>query len=231
MKNKEQKFPKKKTMAMIFKILLIVVLVAALLFGALNLIVCLSAKTRMRSIKDSLNDKGYDCIIVLGCGVWGDTPSPLLSDRLDAAVRLYKAGVSQKLLMSGDHGRTDYDEVSVMRKYAMEKGVPSEDIFMDHAGFSTYETMYRAKHVFGVESAVVVTQKYHLYRALYEARAFDIEADGTIAEGHVYASQLLWDIRESFARVKDFFWCIIKPAPTYGGEKIDIHGNGEVTLD
>ena len=222
---------KKKTMGLILKILLILVLAAALILGVVNMVVCLSSRSRMRSIADSLEPKGYDCIIVLGCGVWGDTPTPLLSDRLDAAIKLYEAGVAPKLLMSGDHGKTDYDEVSVMRKYALERGVPSEDIFMDHAGFSTYETMYRAKHIFGVEKAVVVTQKYHLYRALYEARAFGIDADGTIAEGHIYASQTLWEIRESLARVKDFFWCILKPRPTYGGEKIDIHGNGEATLD
>ncbi len=194
-----------------------------------NLAVCLSTKGRMRTVTDSLDDKGYDCIIVLGCGVWGDTPTMLLSDRLDAAIELYKAGVAPKLLMSGDHGRRDYDEVNVMRQYALDSGVPSEDIFMDHAGFSTYETMYRAKDIFGITKAVVVTQEYHLYRALYDASAFDIETVGAVATGHIFAGQTRWEIREALARVKDLIWCILKPEPTYRGDKIDIRGNGIVT--
>ena len=120
------------------KFLVAAVLAAIILVIVINMAVCLPVKDSIRSLEASLNDKGYDCIIVLGCGVWGETPTPLLSDRLDTAVALYKAGVAPKLLMSGDHGRTNYNEVSVMRSYAMEHGVPSEDIFMDHAGFSTY---------------------------------------------------------------------------------------------
>ncbi len=197
----------------------------------LNLVVCLSSRNRMRSIEDSLNSNDYQCIIVLGCGVWGSTPTPLLSDRLDAAIALYKAGVAPKILMSGDHGQSNYDEVNVMRNYALEHGIPSEDIFLDHAGFSTYETMYRANAVFGISKAVVVTQKYHLYRALYDAKALGIQADGTIAVGHRFMSQLIWDVRECAGRCKDFIWCLLKPLPTYLGEVIDITGNGEVTLD
>lgn len=227
-----KKTRRKKTVLQKILLAFVILLSATVvLFLVLNLIVCLSTKSRMKSRADSLAGKDYDCVIVLGCGVWGDTPSPLLSDRLDAAVELYKAGVAPKLLMSGDHGRDGYDEVSVMRRYAMERGVPSEDIFMDHAGFSSYETMWRASHVFGVRKAVVVTQKYHLFRSLYDARAFGIEADGTIATGHTFASLPMWEARECLARVKDFFWCIFKPGATYGGDPIDIHSNGEVTLD
>ena len=116
-----------------------VILVLALPVAGLNLIVCLDSRSRMFSVEDSVNKNGYDCIIVLGCGVWGDRPTPLLSDRLDAALALYENGAAPKLLMSGDHGQKDYDEVSVMRQYALDRGVPSEDIFMDHAGFSTYD--------------------------------------------------------------------------------------------
>ncbi len=208
-----------------------VILVIALLVAGLNLIVCLSAQGSMHSAEDSLNGNGYDCIIVLGCGVWGKQPTPLLSDRLDAAIRLYQNGAAPKLLMSGDHGQKDYDEVSVMRQYALDRGVPSEDIFLDHAGFSTYETMYRAQDIFGVKKAVVVTQKYHLYRALYDAKAFGIQADGVIATGHVFAAQPMWNAREALARGKDFVWCVFKPEPTFRGEKIDIGGSGEATLD
>ncbi|MBR2783022.1 MAG: YdcF family protein [Firmicutes bacterium] len=204
---------------------------AAVLVAVLNLIVCLSVRSRIHSVEDCPTEPDCDCVIVLGCGVWGDSPSPLLQDRLDAAVALYRAGAAPKLLLSGDHGQQDYDEVSVMRRYVLEKGVASPDVFLDHAGFSTYETMYRARDVFGVEKAIVVTQKYHLYRALYDASAFGIEARGAVATGHVFASQLLWDIREAFARAKDLCWCLMKPAPTFRGEKIDIRGSGEVTLD
>lgn len=228
----EQKPAKKRPVLLkILLSLLILIGLGVLLAVILNLIVCLSTKDRMRSVEDSLDRRGYDCILVLGCGVWGDTPSPLLTDRLDAAIELYRAGTAPKLLMSGDHGQEGYDEVSVMRRYALERGVPSEDIFMDHAGFSSYETMWRASHVFGVRRALVVTQKYHLFRALYDARAFGIEADGVIATGHTFASLPMWEARECLARMKDFFWCIFKPSATYGGDPIDIHGNGEVTLD
>ncbi len=215
----------------LFRYILILILATMIVTVTINLIVCLSMKSNVCSLEQSLDDKAYDCIIVLGCGVWGETPTPLLSDRLDAAVALYKSGIATKILMSGDHGRTNYNEVSVMRKYAMDRGVPSEDIFMDHAGFSTYETMYRAADVFGVNRAVIVTQKYHLYRALYDASLLGIEAKGTAATGHVYASQILLDIREAAARMKDFVWCAFKPEPTFRGEKIDIHSSGEVTLD
>ena len=218
----------KKFFKFIF-VLIVLVVIFTLLF---NVFVWYTVKDRARTLDESLNNKDYDCIIVLGCGVWGDEPTPLLSDRIDAAIALYKAGVAPKILMSGDHGRDGYDEVSVMRNYAIERGVPSEDIFMDHAGFSTYETMYRASDIFGISHAVVVTQKYHLFRSLYDARAFGIDADGTEAVGHTFpkTNLLMWEGREVLARVKDVIWCIVKPDPTFKGDKIDITGNGEVTL-
>ena len=237
MRNKEPKQKKsiRKIIKALFKFALVCAVIVAVLTLGLNLIVCLSSGPRMMSIENNIaynasEGRDYDCIIVLGCGVRNGEPTPLLSDRLDAAIALYQAGVAPKVLMSGDHGQSDYDEVSAMRQYAMERGVPSEDIFMDHAGFSTYETMYRAKNIFGVENAVVVTQKYHLYRALYDARSLGIETTGTIAVGHVFASQPMWTAREILARVKDFVWCIVKPLPTFMGDTIDITGNGEVTL-
>lgn len=210
--------------------LAVIIVLGLISYISTNLIVCLGSKGRMRSVEESNDGNTYECIIVLGCGVWGDDPTPLLSDRLDAAVELYKEGAAPKILMSGDHGRDGYDEVNVMRQYAIDRGVPSEDIFMDHAGFSTYETMYRAKEIFGVDSAVVVTQEYHLFRALYDAKHMGIEAVGTEATGHEFAAMPKWEFRETLARPKDIIWCIVKPEPTYLGEKIDISGNGEVTL-
>ena len=118
-----------------------------------------------------------------------------------------------------------------MKNYAISKGVPSEDIFMDHAGFSTYESMYRAKAIFGCERVIVVTQEYHLYRALYNAHAMGMQACGISSSLRSYARQPYFDLREAAARVKDTLWCIAKPAPTYLGETVSIMGNGDVTND
>ena len=173
----------------------------------------------------------FDCILVLGAGVKENSPSDILCDRLDVAIDLYKRGIAPKLLMSGDHGRVDYDEVNVMKDYAVEKGVPSEDIFMDHAGFSTYESMYRAREIFGAQRVVVVSQKYHLYRALYIGRSFGMDVCGASADLRDYKGELVFEAREIGARFKDFFYCIFKPEPTYLGEPIALSGSGDVTND
>lgn len=173
---------------------------------------------------------GYDCIIILGCGVKDDgRPSDMLYDRIITGVELYKKGIAPRILMSGDHGRTDYDEVGTMKKYAVDMGVPEDAVFCDHAGFSTYESMVRANKVFGIENAVVVTQSYHLYRALFDAESFGIDAYGVSADVRRYLGQTNRNIREIIARNKDFLFCVFKPDPKYLGEKIDIAGSGSVT--
>ncbi len=173
---------------------------------------------------------GYDCIIILGCGVKDDgRPSDMLYDRIITGVELYKKGIAPRILMSGDHGRTDYDEVGTMKKYAVDMGVPEDAVFCDHAGFSTYESMVRANKVFGIENAVVVTQSYHLYRALFDAESFGIDAYGVSADVRRYLGQTNRNIREIIARNKDFLFCVFKPDPKYLGEKIDITGSGSVT--
>ncbi len=174
---------------------------------------------------------GYDCILVLGCGVWGNTPSHMLEDRLLQGIELYENGASGKMLMSGDHGREEYDEVNVMKDFAADRGVDTDDIFMDHAGFSTYESMYRAKEIFKAEKVLIVTQDYHLYRAIYDARALGIDAYGIASNPREYAGQIYRDIREILAKNKDFVYCIIKPEPTYMGDEIPVQGNGNVTND
>ena len=177
-------------------------------------------------------ERKYDCIIILGAGVRKDgSPSSMLKDRLDKGIELYNEGVAPKIIMSGDHGQRRYDEVNAMKKYAIEQGVPSEDIFMDHAGFSTYESIYRERDVFVVKKAIIVTQKYHMYRSLYIADKLGLEADGVIAEDIKYSGQSAREVREILARTKDFFKCIIKPKPTYLGKTIDITGNGDITND
>ena len=172
-----------------------------------------------------------DCIIVLGCQVKADgSLSKMLRDRLITGVELYKRGAAPKLLMSGDHGRENYDEVAAMKSYAIENGIPSEDVFMDHAGFSTYETVWRAKEIFGADKVIIVTQEYHLYRALYIADKLGVEACGVAADLNTYGGQYIRDFHEILARNKDFAMCIFSPEAT-GGEAIPISGNGDMTND
>lgn len=175
-----------------------------------------------------------DCVLVLGAGVWeNDRPSPVLRDRLLSGIALYENDAAPRLLMSGDHGRKQYDEVNTMKAFAMERGVPSEDIFMDHAGFSTYESMYRARDIFQAQRVVIVTQQYHLYRAVYIARALGLDAYG-VAVSDIYtapAYRTARNLREMLARVKDFCYCAVKPMPTYLGDAIPVSGNGDSTND
>ncbi len=173
-----------------------------------------------------------DCIIVLGCGVGEDgSLSGMLQDRLTRGLELYTAGASEKLLMSGDHGRVDYNEVGAMKQYTVDNGVPSEDVFMDHAGFSTYETMYRARDIFKAQKVIIVTQEYHLYRAVYVARQLGLEAYGVSSDLHSYAGQSYRDAREVLARAKDFAYTLFMPKPTYLGEAIPVNGDGNLTND
>lgn len=176
-----------------------------------------------------LKEMNPDCILVLGAAVKGDVPSKILKDRLDVAIALYEAGVAPKLLLSGDNGQVNYNEVKVMAKYVLDAGVPDEDIFLDHAGFSTYESMYRARDVFTVKTAVVVTQKYHLYRALQIGKALGLDVKGVASDQKSYAGQIYRDIREIAARIKDVFQTIIQPEPTYLGTEIPIDGDGGQT--
>ena len=190
------------------------------------------ADSRIITAEQCMQLEDIDCIIVLGCQVKEDgTLSHMLRDRLSRGVELYQMGAAPKLLMSGDHGRKAYNEVGAMKQYAIDNGVPSEDVFMDHAGFSTYETVYRAKEVFQARRVIIVTQQYHLYRALYIADSLGLEAYGVSADHRTYAGQTMRDIREVLARVKDFAMCIFEPKPTYLGEEIPITGNGDLTND
>lgn len=196
----------------------------------INLYVIQDTKNQLVTI-ESVGDFDPDCVLVLGAGVWeGSVPSPILKDRLDKAIEISQRHIETTLLMSGDHGQVDYDEVNVMKDYAMSAGLNSSDIFMDHAGFSTYESLYRAKSIFNVKKVIIVSQKSHLYRALYIAKALGIEAIGIPAKEIRYGGDFLREIRESLARAKDVVTAFLQPKAT-PGERIDIKGNGDLTND
>lgn len=204
------------------------VLVAAAVFVP-DIIVVGSAKNRIITADEAAELENTDCVLILGAGVRNGSPTPMLRDRLITGISLYKSGAAPKIIMSGDHGREDYDEVNVMKSYAVENGVPDGDVFMDHAGFSTYDSVYRAKAVFEADSIIIVTQKYHLYRALYIAERLGVNAVGVSADLDDYSGQLKRDLREIAARDKDFFSCLFKPEPKYLGEKIPVSGDGNIT--
>lgn len=178
----------------------------------------------------ALKDLDADCIMVLGAGIRDDeTPTPMLKDRLDTGILLYELGVAPKLLLTGDNGQVDHNEIHVMLNYVKRAGVPEEDIFCDHAGFSTYDSMYRAQSIFGVSSAIVVTQTYHEYRALYLGEKLGLEVKGVSSDQMKYSGQAVREVREVLARVKDFFKVITRPESELGGEAIPINGSGLVT--
>lgn len=183
----------------------------------------------------SLEEAGLldaDCILILGCRVHEDgSPSLMLSDRLEKGIALYENGASARLLMSGDHGRLEYDEVNTMKQFAVEQGVPSEAVFMDHAGFSTYDSVYRARDIFKAEKVIIVSQEYHLPRALYIAERLGLDAYGVPAEDIRYRGASYRNLREAIARGKDFLLAWVQPAPKYLGEAIPVSGNGNATND
>ena len=217
------------------KILIIIILILCALIGimmlSINFYVVNKTKSKIVTEKQAKELENVDCILVLGAGIWGDKPSPMLEDRLLQGITLYNNQTSSKIIMSGDHGKEEYDEVNVMKDFAIEKGVKSEDIFMDHAGFSTYDSVYRAKEIFKAQKIIIVTQKYHLHRALYVAEKLGIEAYGVASDPRDYRGQVVRELREVLARDKDFFKCIIKPEPTYLGDTIPVSGNGDATND
>lgn len=210
-------------------VLLGCVLAVAAVFGVTNAVVVLGTRGSIVSA-DAAATYQADAIVVLGASVYADgTPSGILKDRLDDGIALYFAGAAPKIIMSGDNGTASYNEVKVMKDYAISQGVPSEDVFCDHAGFSTYESMYRAKYVFGAERIVVATQTYHLYRALYAAQGLGMEAVGVASDYRTYANQLHYDLREIPARTKDFFQTLVKAESTYVGDPISLNQSGDVT--
>lgn len=194
----------------------------------INLYIINSTKKQIMEL-ENITDKKYDAILVLGCKVNGNSPSLMLGKRLDMAEEVYQQ-LNIKLLLSGDHGQNNYDEVNVMRDYLLNSSIREDDIFLDHAGFSTYDSIYRAKYIFGIQKMIIITQEYHMYRALYLANSLGIEAVGIKADDIFQKGIMLKnEVREIISRDKSFVYSIIKPQSKYLGDKISITGSGKIT--
>jgi Uncharacterized membrane protein len=184
-------------------------------------------------IYDAADVPEADAVLILGAYVLPDgTLSDMLRDRVTVGYDLYEQDKAPKILVSGDHGRKDYDEVNSMKGYLKAKGVTGQDVFMDHAGFSTYESMYRARDIFQAKKVIIVTQHYHLLRAVYIARELGLEAYGVASDLHDYGPAMTgYEVRELAARNKDFWQSVFKPQPTFLGEAIPVFGDGSATDD
>ena len=161
------------------------------------------------------------CALILGCSVHPDgSPSLMLKDRLDCGILLYKTGVVDRLLLSGDAGQVEYNEVGAMHSYCLSQGVPEEALLLDQAGFSTYESVYRAQSVIQVERMVIVTQKYHIFRALQIAEGLGIDSLGVCSDQSNYDYAVQRELREVLARTKDLFQTALKLPPAYAGDVV-----------
>ena len=192
---------------LVFYIIAAILVVLLALVAVVNrAVVWEASRSEIYDCNKEINiDKKYDCILVLGAGVRPDgTPSHMLEDRLRGAVALYEAGVSDVLLLSGDNSGDDYDEVSAMVKYCLEHGVPESAIVRDDIGFSTSESVYNTVRTLGYRDIIVVTQEYHLYRAMYMIKRMGADADGFATDYRAYSMQIKRDVREYVARCKDF---------------------------
>lgn len=171
-----------------------------------------------------------DAIIVLGASVKPDgSPSAILKDRLDTAIDLYNRGVAPKLIMSGDNSDSHYNEVMNMCDYAVEQGVNRDDIFCDHAGINTYDSMYRARYVFQANRLVVVTNEYHLYRSMFLSKSFGMDARGVASDKGTYTDMAYYEQREFMARVKDFYGALTNVEPSTYSDTVSLEGSGTVT--
>lgn len=208
------------------KIIVIILIMIVIILLGINWLVV--GTTKRQIVGSDYKFSEIDCVLVLGAGIRGDRPSSMLKDRLDVAIELYNKGI-KKILVSGDHQGDDYDEVNVMKNYLLENDIPSEDIFIDHYGVSTYDSIYRLRPIFSVNKVIIVSQEYHLYRSLYIANMLEYEAYGVAADNHRYVGQKVRDVREFLARIKDMIKSLFKPSSEYLGEVYHIEGNGDNT--
>lgn len=202
---------KKKTKVILITIMTIIVLSPLLI----NLYVILNTTSNIITKEAYQQLKDVDYILVLGASVRRERPSPMLEDRLKKAIELYNINTQNKILVTGDHTKEDYDEVTIMKNYLLENNIPEEKIIMDPAGVSTYDSIFRVQKQLKAKKIIIVSQKYHLYRALYIANSLSIEAYGVPADDIKYKGATYREVREILARNKDFIKSIIKPTSYY----------------
>ncbi len=219
----------------VIKNLLSIILVFILVIVAINLYTVLLSSPYIYTMDEIEKIDNHTVTMALGAKVYSNgNLSYVLRDRVDYAIELYKSGKAKKIIFSGDHGTKEYDEVNAMFEYAQSKGIDKADIFLDHAGFSTYDSMYRAKEVFLCEDIIIITQSFHIYRSVYIARRIGLNAIGIKSNQHNYylSTDIKNNMRECLARVKDFIYVeITRPKPKYLGSTIPIIGDGFLTHD
>jgi len=225
---------KKKGKLINMLIISFMILVTIVVMSSLLVINVVKSYGEKFIISEDKLPKDCDAIIVLGAGIKDDgTPSDILVDRLETSKEVYSAGASDTFILSGDHGREEYNEVKAMKEYIITDDINEERIFLDHAGFSTYDTMYRAKEIFKVKKVIIVTNEYHLPRALYLARKMGIDAYGIASDKRNYLYIYNYKKREKLAQLKDFVYInILKPKPEFLGESIPVdNSDGRITDD
>ena len=208
---------------------IIILVILVVIFG-INSYVLFNYDKKILSEKEAHKLKDVDCILILGAGIKNGGPSDMLRDRLIEGSKLYQNNNIKKIIVSGDHSHDNYDEVVVMKDYLINKlNIPSDDIYKDHYGIATYDSIYRAKEVYSCQKMIIVTQKYHLYRSLYLADKIGIDAYGVSASLEPYRGQLWREIREILARDKDFVKGLILPKPEYKIETLPASATGDDT--
>lgn len=212
-----------------FKIALYLAIIGLIAIVSVNYYVKSSTKKNIYySIKKfPKNDVG----IIFGAGINGDQPSKYLKDRLDAGIMLWKAKRINKILLSGDNGRQEYDELTVMKNYCFNHGVDTTKIFIDYAGFDTYSTMYRAKHIFKIKKATLISQEYHLNRAIYIGQKLGIKSAGYSANKGEYLGYNYVCFREYGSIFKSFFDVLRNREPRFLGGEISINGESNYSKD
>lgn len=213
--------------------LALVLVIAGLVVAVANVVTVGATRGQVGTVAqmaDRFADDPVDAVVVLGASVRPDgTPSDILADRLEVAVDLYKAGAARAIIVSGDNRTSHYNESDAMKTYCVSLGVPSDDVYVDHAGNTTYESMYRAQAVFGAKRIIVATQAYHLYRAMFIADCLGMDAWGVATDKGAYDNQTAYSIREILARTKDFYAALLHLPVETGGETVSLNESGDLT--
>lgn len=217
----------------VIKLIKVALILAGLFVSAALAADVFVAVAGLRNIYSKTGDlPAADAVLVLGAAVYRNGQmSAVFLDRATVALEVYRAGKAKKILVSGDHSRGNYDEVNIAKKFLLDNGVPARDLFVDYAGFDTYDSIYRAKEIFKVDSLIICTQDFHLPRALYVAHSLGLKASGIKADLRAYNLGFYNFLRENAARAKAFWDVEFKSAPKFLGESIPITGDGRVSWD